>query len=91
MATVVNKAAPDGDPSYPDFQVFLSANTPDFPPAQWVRNSSNLDGLIGTGTDTDPQVPKRYWIVDPPSSQNLREMTPAEKLVFTTMKYFAVV
>ena len=81
MSTVVNKAPPDGDPAFPSFHVLPSANTPDFPPQQWVRNSPNLSGLVGSGTIDDPQVPKRYWIVSPTNSQNLREMTPAEKAV----------
>ncbi len=81
MSTVVNKAPPDGDPAFPSFHVLPSANTPDFPPQQWVRNSPNLSGLIGTGTTENPQTPKRYWIVSPSNSQNLREMTPAEKAV----------
>lgn len=75
MGTAVNKT---------DFTVYRSINTPDFPPASWVRNSPNLDTLVGTGTDVDPQVPKRYWIVDPPASQNLREMTAPEKAVADT-------
>lgn len=79
MSDVVNKAPPDGDPNFPPFFTLLSANTPDFPPAQWVRNSPNLAGLIGSGSPDNPQVPKRYWIVDPPNSQNLREMTAPEK------------
>lgn len=84
MATVVNKAAPDGDPAFTDFFTLLQANTPDFPAAQWVRNSPNLVLLIGTGTVNNPQVPRRYWIVDPPASQNLREMTPTEQAAADT-------
>lgn len=79
MATVVNKAAPDGNPAFADFFTSLEANTPDFPAAQWVRNSPNLAALIGNGSANSPEVPKLYWIVDPPASQNLREMTPAEQ------------
>ena len=81
MSTVVNKAPPDGNPAFPSFHVLTSANTPDFPPSQWVRNSPNLAGLVGSGTPDAPQVPKRYWIVSPSNSQQLREMTPAEKAV----------
>lgn len=81
MGTVVNKPAPTGDPNYPDFATSLSANTPDFSLTQWVVNSANLAGLIGSGTPSNPQVPKRYWVMDPVSSQNLREMTAPEKAV----------
>lgn len=71
MATAVSKA---------DFTVLRSINTPDYPLVDWVINSPNLDTLVGvTGTDDDPEVAKRYWIVDPPTSQNLREMTQPEK------------
>jgi hypothetical protein len=70
MSTAVNKST---------FEVLRSVNTPDFPPVVWVINSPNLDTLVGSGTDSNPQTPKRYWIVDVPSSQNLREMTQAEK------------
>lgn len=84
MSTVVNKPAPTGDPTFEDFYVQLVANTPDFPPAEWVRNSPNLAALIGAGTPTNPDVPKRYWIVDPINSQNLREMTAPEKAVVDT-------
>ena len=79
MSSVVNKPSPTGDPAFPDFYVQLSANTPDFPTAQWVRNSPNLAALIGAGTPENPDVPKRYWIVDPIGSQNLREMTAPEQ------------
>jgi hypothetical protein len=61
------------------FSVLRSVNTPDFPEVDWVINSANLDGLVGFGTDDNPDVPKRYWIVDPLSSQNLREMNQTEK------------
>lgn len=81
MSDVINKAQPDGDPAFSEFQIFRDANTPEFPPAQWVRNSPNLAGLIGSGSDFAPQVPRIYWIVDPPNSQNLREMTAPEKAV----------
>jgi hypothetical protein len=81
MSDVVNKAPPDGDPAFAPFFTLLAANTPDFPPGQWVRNSPNLPALIGTGSPDNPQAPKRYWIVDPPTSQNLREMTAPEKAI----------
>lgn len=81
MGTLVNKAPPDGNPAFPAFHVLSSANTPDFPPSQWVINSPQLRPLVGTGTIDNPQTPKRYWIVSPPSSQNLREMTAPEKAV----------
>ena len=81
MSVVVNKPQPDGDPAYPAFAALLSANTPEFSQAQWVVNSPNLEALIGSGTPQSPQVPKRYWVVDPLASQNLREMTAPEKTV----------
>lgn len=62
-----------------DFTVLRSVNTPDYSTADWVINSANLDALVGSGTDSEPEVPQRYWIVDPPASQNLREMTQPEK------------
>lgn len=70
MGTVVSKS---------DFTILRSVNTPDFAPANWVINPAALSTLVGSGTDADPEVPKRYWIVDPPTSQNLREMTTPEK------------
>jgi hypothetical protein len=84
MSTAVNKPAPAGNPAFPDFFVELSGNTPDFPLAQWVVNSPNLSALIGSGSAITPQIPKRYWIVDPVSSQNLREMTAPEKTAADT-------
>lgn len=73
MADVVKREDPN------KFAVHLRANTPDFPPADWIRNPLNLAALIGSGTAEAPQVPKRYWVVDPPQSNNLREMTGPEK------------
>ena len=70
MSDVVNKET---------FQVLRSVHTPEYPKTEWVRNPLNLDALIGSGTDDEPEVPKIYWVVDPPSSQNLREMTQEEK------------
>jgi hypothetical protein len=70
MASAVNKTT---------FDVRRSINAPDFPLSTWVINSPNLDTLVGTGNDTNPQIPKRYWIVDLPTSQNLREMDATEK------------
>ena len=70
MATAVNMTTLD---------VYRSINTPDFPTTEWVINSPNLDALVGTGSDADPQVPKRYWVISPAGSQTLREMTQLEK------------
>lgn len=81
MATAVNKPAPLGDPSFDDFFVLLGVSAQQYPPSQWVVNSPALSSLIGNGSENEPDIPKRYWIISPPSSQNLREMTNAEKAV----------
>lgn len=73
MSNVVKRENPN------QFQVILSANTPDFPPVDWVINPVNLPVLIGNGNSINPQVPKKYWIIDPVGSSNLREMTAQEK------------
>lgn len=81
MGNVVNRKAPAGNPSYAEYHVLLSVNTPDYPSSQWIVNPLALLSLIGNGTTTVPQTPKKYWIVDPPASNVLREMTPAEKAI----------
>lgn len=66
-----------------NFQVILSVDVVEnpelYPSEEWLINPLNLFALIGNGSPDNPQVPKIYWIVDPPESTNLREMTQAEK------------
>ena len=79
MGNVVNRKPPAGNPSFGVFHVLLSVNTPDYPSSQWIVNPLALSSLIGNGTSSNPQVPKKYWINDPDGGNVLREMTTQEK------------
>lgn len=49
-----------------------SANTPDFPVADWIINP-DLTAVAG--------APIKYWIIDPPASDTIRLATVGEQLV----------
>jgi hypothetical protein len=49
-----------------------------FPASDWSRDPTGLDALVTAG------VLPRYWVFDPPGSDALREMTPAEKTTVDT-------
>ncbi len=49
-----------------------SANTPDFPVADWIINP-DLTAVAG--------APIKYWIIDPPASDTVRLATVGEKLI----------
>jgi len=76
MASAVNRSS---------FQVFLRGVPRDgsgFPSSDWIINPPNLRTLIGRGSPDFPEVPKRYWIIEP--QNNLREMTASEKTAADT-------
>lgn len=64
MATVVKKTNPM------NFRV--SANTPDFPPADWLIDPSGFPTLYGT-------VPPKYWKLTA-GGDDIEEMTAGEKV-----------
>lgn len=69
MATYVNRLFPF-DVVY---NIFPPADA-SFPSVDWSEDPSGLAALV-TGN-----VPKRYWIYDPPGGDALREQTAPEKL-----------
>ena len=75
MSTVVNKA----DPS--NFRT--SANTPDFPPAEWLINPPGFVMLFDS-------VPSRYWKLTV-GGDDIEEMNQAEKDALDAAEAAAVV
>lgn len=67
MGTVVSRG---------NFKIHRSVNTPDYPEVSWIWNPPSLGTLIGTGTDSDPEVSKAYWVAE---ANDVREMTTLEK------------
>jgi len=61
MANVVNKTT---------MQLVLSANTPDYPSADWLHDPASLGSLIAAN------VPSRYWKL---SGDDIAEMSQSEK------------
>lgn len=65
------------------FQILRSASGSaiQFPPAEWIKYTTaasevNLNALIGTGKDVEPEIPKIYWVAE---ATDVREMTQPEK------------
>lgn len=63
MASVLNRTTK---------QFIQSANTPDFPTADWIINP-DLTAVAG--------APIKYWIIDPPASDTIRLATAGEQLI----------
>jgi len=61
MASVLNRTT---------MEFLRSANTPDFPVADWIINP-DLSAVTGQ--------PQKYWIIDPPGSDTVRLATPTEQ------------
>lgn len=67
MSNVVKKVA---DPTYLTHQVVRSANTPDYPTADWLINPAGIAALDAA------EVPEKYWDV---VASDVEEMDAGEK------------